>query len=611
MGNPLNEPIQRPEVSRWWALPLALSVAATGILWDPQTSSYGTLKGVALPLGGLATVVAAWIRVHRGASWDLGGPLVAVLGLVVWAGISLWWTPSGPAGLSDLALVTAAVTLLLAGRVLLQGEGAARVLATAMAGSGLVASMVALAEYGLGHRLILGTIGNPNHLAIYVAATGPALVWVAWSWGISSTSRKSVPDWRLLRLGRLVALLVLLAIPLATIWLTGCRSAWLAVGAGLLVTGALTRPTRRSRWLALGATLALGLVLGGVATLVLGSANTFRDPKPASWQWQQRLGGRIYLARISTTLFLARAAKGHGVGSFALRFPEYQAARLAAHPEERSLWTNAHTAHFEPLQVLVELGLVGGLLMIVITIFAIVAMVGGRSPPPPRRLVAAASLMILGVAGLAEGSLHTVALLTLATASAALLWEPGASRVGALQRATWVAAVLAFTTSALVITAARAYAADTLIAQSHLAASSAQRLTLLRRAERLAPNPGRARFYLGLALARQGRPDLASQALRRSARDFSNLGTFLALGNAHMARNRFREAARAYGLAAYHHPRYAAAHHNLGLALKRLGQTRASRRSLDRARRIWPGRWMDPWRIRAIQRLIPPAHGPS
>jgi O-antigen ligase len=437
MGDPLSEHIQRPEVSRWWALPLALTVAATGILWDPQTSSYGTLKGVALPLGGLATVVAAWLRVQRGASWDLGGPLVAVLGLVVWAGLSLWWTPSAAAGLADLALVTAAVTLLLAGRVLLQGEGAARVLATAMAGSGLVASMVALAEYGLGHRLILGTIGNPNHLAIYVAATGPALVWVAWSWG---TRAEPPPGWRLLRLGRLAALLVLLALPLATIWLTGCRSAWLAVGAGLLVTVALTRPTRRSRWLALGATLALCLILGGVATRGLGPANTFRGPKPASSQWRQRLEGRIYLARISTKLFLARAAKGHGVGSFALRFPEYQAARLAAHPEERSLWTNAHTAHFEPLQVLVELGLVGGLLMIVITLLAIVAMVGERSPPPSRRLVAAASLTILGVAGLAEGSLHTVALLTLATASAALLWEPGASRVGALQRATWVAA---------------------------------------------------------------------------------------------------------------------------------------------------------------------------
>ncbi len=569
-------------------MPLALTVVTTGILWDPQTSSYGTLKGVALPLGALATVVAAWLRVRQGASWGLGGPITAVLGLVVWAGISLWWTPSLAAGLSALAPFTAAVTLLLAGRVLLAGPGAPRVLAAAMAGSGLVASLVALAEFGLGHRLISGTIGNPNHLAIYVAATGPALVWVAWS-----ADNGAEPS--LLR--RLVRVSALMALPLATIWSTGCRSAWLALAAGGLVTCALTRATPPRRWLALGVALALCLVLGAATTL---------GPRP----WRQRLEGRFYLAHISASLFMASAAKGHGVGSFAQSFPEHQAARLAAHPEERSLWTNARTAHCEPLHGLVELGLPGGLLMLMVTVFVVGSMVGGRSPPPPHRLVASACLVILGVAGLAEGSLHTVALLTLATASAALLWEPRPNRGGALQRATWVAAVLAFTASALAVTAARTYAADHLVARSHLAATSTRRLALLRRAEELAPNPGRARFYLGLALARQGRPDPAAQKLRQSARDFSNLGTHIALGNALMAQGRFRQAARTYEHAAWLHPRYAAAHHNLGLAYARLGHRLASQKSLRRAQRLWPGRWLEPWRIRAIRRPIPPVPGP-
>jgi len=599
VGDPLSV---GPSISRWWALPLALTVVGTGILWDPQTTSYGTLKGVLLPLGALAAVVAAWIRVRRGDSWDLGGPLAAVLCLVTWAGISLWWTPSLAAGLGDLALVTAAVTLLLAGRVLLRGAGAARVLATAMAGSGLVASGVALAEFWLGHHMISGTIGNPNHLAIYVAATGPALVWLAWSPNPCSESRLS---------GRLVRLMSALALPLAAIWLTGCRSALLALGAGGIVTVALTRPTRGGRWRTLGAALVLCLVLGGLAT-------------GAPTGWRQRLGGRIYLARISTALFVARATHGHGVGSFALRFPEHQATRLAAHPEERALWTNAHTAHCEPLHGLVELGLPGGLLMLLVTIFALGAMVGGRSPPSStprksvpgrgtngRRLVASASLVILGVSGLAEGSLHTVALLTLATASAALLWEPHSSRGGAVQRASWVAAVLVFTASALTVTAARAYAADRLVARSHLAETSKLRLALLRRAIRLAPNPGRAQFYLGLTQSRRGHPALATEALRLSARNFPNLGTWIALGNALMAQGRVHEAARAYATAAWLHPRYAAAHHNLGLAQGRLGRRLASQKSLRRAHRLWPGRWLEPWRIRAIRRPIPLAAGPS
>jgi len=623
---------------------VAATVVTTGILWDPHTSSYGALKGVLLPLGALTAVLAAWARVRRGATWDLGPPTVAVLGLVLWAAASLCWAPSVASGLSDLTPALSAVALVLAGRVLLQGAGAARVLATAMAGSGLAASLLALADHGLGRTLISGTIGNPNHLAIYLAATGPALVWVAWSAPLAGAGASL--RWRLIRLTAMVGP------PVAAMGLSGCRSAWLAVGAGALVAVALTRPTRQRRWLALGLALLLCLTLGAAATM-----------GPASWR--KRLGGRLYLARISATLLGARTATGHGVGGFAIRFPEAQATRLAAHPEERPLWTNARTAHCEPLQVLVELGLVGGLLWLLVTALAVGAMVGGRGPPPPRRLVASASLVILGVSGLAEGSLHTAALLTLAAASAALLWEPGSTRLGSLHRASCVAVVLAFTTSAATVAAARHYAADRLVARAQLTASPRQRLALLRRATDLAPNPGRARFYLGLTLARTGQPEEAARCLRRSARDFPNLGTSIALGNVLMSQGRFREAAAAYGHAAWLHPRYAAAHHNLGLALQRLARlpyrmscdregswfpgvardrpntgcnceeaggpwgTRrrakarqageicrqrllsASRASLRRARRLWPGRWLEPWRIRAIRRLIRPAAGPS
>lgn len=577
---------------RWWALPLALTVVATGVLWDPQSASYGALKGALLALGTLATVITAGVRMHRGTGWDLRGPVLAVGGLAIWATVTLWWAPSRAAGLGDMKLALAAVILLLAGRVLLQGASARQVLVVALAATGWIASVVALVEAVLGRSTPAGTIGNPNHLAAYIAASGPALVWFGWSGFGQGTGRWG---WRLVRWA------AGLGPALFALWLTGCRSAWLALGAGIAVWVALQQPTRQRRTLALGGTLLLGLVAGAALAW---------SPSP----WRQRLGGRLYLARISARLAVDGAPWGHGVGGFASRFPAAQARRLASHPEERPLWTHARTAHCEPLHALVELGAVGGLLVVLVSLYLLGAMVGGRGPPSAVRLVAASGLAILGVSSLAEGTLHTVALLTLAAALAALLWKPSAPRVGSGRAsipAVGLAVGLALVASTLVVSTTRHYAADRLVTRARLAQAPEQRLALLRQAVRVAPNPGRSRFYLGLALAQQGRPRAAARTLRRSAGDFPNLGTFVALGNTLMALGRYPEAAALYRHATWLHPRYAAAHHNLGLAQRRLGRHRASQASLRRARRIWPGRWLEPWRIRAIRSLIRPAKGPS
>ncbi len=598
MGDPLTPTAAR--VSRWWALPVALTVAATGLLWDPGTTAYSALKGVLLPLGALAAALAAWAKLRRGGRWELDGVTLALLGLLTWAGISLCWTPSVAAGLSDLAPALAAVTLLVCGRVLLRPTSAARVLTVAVTTAGLLASGVVFTEHGLGRPVLTGTIGNPNHLAAFLVATVPFAGWMA-CWPTRASARQGVASSLPTRLLRGTALVGPLLVAVA---LTGCRSAWLALGAGALVAGALTRPTRRGRGLALGAALVGFGVLAALAS---------RGPD----RWRQSLAGRLYLARISLSLVAARPAAGHGVGSYALRFPEHQATRLENHPEERSLWTHAQTAHCEPLQGLVELGLPGGVLILLVTILLVREMIGPRErgPPPLRQRVGAVSLVILAVSGLAEGSLHNVALLTLATAGAALLLRPRRTRrhvaavdLGSrLSRVPGVAVILAFTASALTVTAARHYAADRLLARAHLTRQPHARARLLRRSIHLSPNPGRARFYLALTLARLGHTAAAAQKFRLSALDFPNLGTTVALGNALMARGRYREAADAYRRAVRLHPRYAAAHHNLGVALRRLGLRRAARLSFRRARRLWPGRWLEPWRIRVIRRHTRPS----
>jgi len=584
MGHPqTTQHSATPPLTPWVALPLALTLLATGLLWDPTATTYGALKGPLLAAGALATVLTAAVLVSRGGAWSFDRLNALVLALALWGGLSLAWSPSLAAGLADLTPILAALGLLFGARVLLTDTRTTWLVAVAIATAGLGAALIANLEFLGSQNKILGSVGNSNHLAAYIAATVPAAVWLAFR------SARRLPP-----MVRVVIALCVALLPVSAVAHTGCRSGLLALLGGLIAAVVLSLRRRRSRWVGLVALCTLSCVV-----LLVGVLRENRS-----------LRGRVYLARIATKLWQERVVAGHGVGAFALRFPDAQAAHLALHPENRALWTNARTAHCEPLQGLVELGFLGGLLLLWLGLEVFRRMVGGRDPPRASHLVASCTLVIIAISSLSEGSLHTIPLIALAAVALAMLVR-SAAPLPAAQRSPWVAAVLAFACSTALVQLSRSYGADRLLGRSHLASRPSEQRALLRRAIRLAPNGGRARFYLGLALERAGRHEGALLCLRRSKRDFRKQGTELAMGNILMKQQRWDTAAAHYRRAARLNPRYAAAHHNLGLALQKLGEHKSARRSFRRAQRIWPGRWLEPWRIRAIRRLIRAAEDPS
>ena len=222
------------------------------------------------------------------------------------------------------------------------------------------------------------------------------------------------------------------------------------------------------------------------------------------------------------------------------------------------------------------------------------------------RSAAAGCLAVIGVCSLAESTLYQPPLLALAAIMLAFVTPLAAgpsppnheSEKNAQVRTGWpqtlFLAALAFASAYGLFLFGQRYRADRLLGQAFKIKDPQPRVKLLQEAEHAAIRKGRIRFYLGLTLLEMGRPDPALRLLKRSLDDFPNLGTHLAIGNALMAIGRTGLAERAFRRATWLNPRYAAAHHNLAVALKKLGRFSEARQSMRRARRIWPGRKLGP-----------------
>ncbi|MFT5684453.1 MAG: O-antigen ligase/tetratricopeptide (TPR) repeat protein [Myxococcota bacterium] len=183
--------------------------------------------------------------------------------------------------------------------------------------------------------LFFGSLVNPNHAGILLAASLPLCAWLA---------RQQRADRILGGLGILAALVGLI--------LAGSRGAVLAAGcAGLLLLG-----------LTGGRRAALGLVVVGVA---VGIAVLLVGPQQTAW-WlsmqiipedhlQDLTGRRLVIWRESLDLIAAAPLFGTGTGSFE---DAYQIVKRLPH------FSSVTHAHNDSLQALVEQGLVGGLLWI-------------------------------------------------------------------------------------------------------------------------------------------------------------------------------------------------------------------------------------------------------
>jgi hypothetical protein len=70
------------------------------------------------------------------------------------------------------------------------------------------------------------------------------------------------------------------------------------------------------------------------------------------------LQGRLFMSRASWPMFFQHPLLGSGWGSFQLHYPDLQAQFLTVHPEYREFWTYTDQLHNDPLQILLEGGLV-------------------------------------------------------------------------------------------------------------------------------------------------------------------------------------------------------------------------------------------------------------
>jgi O-antigen ligase len=190
---------------------------------------------------------------------------------------------------------------------------------------------------------LYSTFGNPNFVGGYlIGAVFPALALAA-----VSRARWAKGLW-----------LGLAAVMGAAIVATGSRGAWFGLAAGLAVAAWIAQqnsPLRRK--IREPSAHADGKIHGIVALLGCGPAALLTLSLAERLVGQFR--GRVYLWRFSWPMFSEHPILGSGWGTYQLLYLEFQAKFLAAHPNDVGYWTNNRLLHNDPLQLLLEAGLLG------------------------------------------------------------------------------------------------------------------------------------------------------------------------------------------------------------------------------------------------------------
>ena len=365
--------VAAPVIPVLWKGAAVVIVAATA--WQPL---WGLALVTALaPAGSLLSAAPA--RSAELFAWSF---LAAWL-LCIWRPLSISRWPRAvilPLTLYAGALVASWLSLTVGGAAGVIPSALPRFLATALNGNHLIVSSPEPETWTL-----FQTLGG---IAVFLAATAISrdesrtVQWVGWSLAVSATTLAAatlvvVPDIQgdrfslpfadvnaagsLYALAAVVALghtwlrpgMRLLTVPMlgllaAAIWLTGSRSAYLAVIAGAAVLTAVWKqwqPTRRH--------LLVGAVVFVTAIILAG---TFVAPRStAEGSAEQSANLRSQFLVTTAHMFASAPAFGVGVGRYFERSAEFMT------PELRELYRNEN-AHNYFAQQFAELGLVGGLL---------------------------------------------------------------------------------------------------------------------------------------------------------------------------------------------------------------------------------------------------------
>jgi putative inorganic carbon (HCO3(-)) transporter len=390
-----------------WLVP-AMTVAVTlAVLPGGETPFSGVKTGVLL--------VAAVALVLRAALLEGSSPAPLAPRVLagLWIGTLALSAFAGPAAVPGALWMDAAAGLVLLS--LLQAPPEPRPALRAISGAGTVLALVAVlqavgvdpfhwvgwASSHPGERMrVYGTLGNPNFVAAYLGAS----LCLTLGEAVSSSGAVQRRAWAVavvLQFGALAA--------------TRSWGSLLALGAAALSLG-WTRtpkpgPGARGWGASLLAALAVAMLLLAVRERSLSTV----------------LAGRLYLWEVAARHVAEAPVFGHGPGSFVTLWPSWEAEhweRGASAEQQRFVAVQDH-AHFDYLEWLLELGLVGTVPRLLLLLAALWA---GRRAVEARDRAVIAALAALAARALTDFPLARPAELCLFVVLIALALGTGARR---------------------------------------------------------------------------------------------------------------------------------------------------------------------------------------
>ncbi len=541
---------------------LGIAVIAGALAFDPAALAVDP-KRVLLAVVAIVACAAGVASCRR---VSVTGPVALFAGFVAWSGASVAW--GSGAGTAEMSLLVTAAVLGVVGSSLPRAD-ARRLAEIACVGIGGGAALVLLAQASMGADGIArhGGMGNNNWLGLLLAVTLlPS----------AGAARRALEEQR-----GAWSLIVASAVVQLAGWLAaGSRVAWVALPVAVGCAWWFSRGHHRAGY---------GIV--GVALVATATSSVAFNGVPSLFDGSDALGslsGRFWVWRASAAAGLGHLPWGTGFGDFGHAYLDAQGTMLASlDPAQASrTFVNATSAHNSWLGAFVETGPVGALLLAS-------AIALGMVRVAPRWPAGAAALVALAVSASGDSpfkvpALVVVVVLVLAvgprvTVPALPVLTNGKSRS---RRMVWATALVVSAVSAT--PALRSWLGTRALSAARTA-PPAERSALLEHARTIDDRSGWAALERGLDLLEHGEHTTAIRELERSRSLLGNVGTDVALGNAHLRQGDEREAVRSYRRALRRHPGSFRAHANIAVALSRMQESSLGEDHLRIARRLWPG----------------------
>jgi len=469
---------------------------------------------------------------------------------LAWAAASLSFSPSFHAGVREIIRWSCYGIIFFSAVNELHPSARRESIIPAVIIPASIASLIAVAQYfGADPSLLKGgtqkiysTVGNPNHLASYLAIVLP----LALCGCLSAFPRRKLST----------LLLFFSIVGTAALLVTGARGGWAALCGGLVVSMTILRgPVQRSRLLVLLLTIAILIVFLALPSPLnrydTAALKKFSELAGIPGEGFLRLlqGGsawRMMVWRTGWRMVEAHPWSGSGIGSFNLLYLDYSAGFLKF-PENKGYIPLAEGgidyAHNDYLQIWIELGLIG---LVLLAWFLISLIVNGfRSAKQSRGGNWITGALLAGcVAFILEGTVSFPFHLW-SSAVTFFIFAGLVASEGSRERTFRVDQIPFARAAGLLLIAAILfspvciwYMCGTVASEVYLSrgidlfygGNIARALSEFERATRWQPHNGQARFFLALCLAEKGRYPEAFQELLMASRTFSRQALYVQLG---------------------------------------------------------------------------------